>query len=75
MNFRIGDIVEVLDNHNLKEFFPKKCIIDDKLPIFTKARYHIKTLDGKEHMTWVWGEEIDKRSIVRHDKLKKLGIK
>lgn len=39
MNFRIGDIVKVLDNHNLKEFSPKKCIIDDELPIFTKTRY------------------------------------
>lgn len=72
MNFEIGDIVELIDNHNLKEFLLKKCIIDDKLPIFTKTRYLIKTLD-KEHKTWVWAEEIDKRSIVRHDKLKKTG--
>lgn len=73
MNFEIGDIVELIDNHNLKEFLLKKCIIDDKLPIFTKTRYLIKSLDDKEHKTWVWAEEIDKSSIVRHDKLKKTG--
>lgn len=73
----IGDIVEIVKGHHLKEFFPVNCLIDDKVIMFNKTKYHIKYLDtksGQEHMTWVFESEIDLVSHIREEKLRKLGI-
>lgn len=74
MTFEIGDIVKIIKGHHLEEFFPGKCVIDDKSIILKKTRYHIKSLD-KKHMTWVCESELDMISYIREEKLRKIGIK
>lgn len=77
MKLDIGDIVEIVKGHHLKEFFLGNCVIDDKVIMFNKTRYHIKYLDtksGQEHMTWVFESEIDMISEIRNEKLQQLGL-
>ena len=73
----IGDIVRLKKGHALEKFLQGKCIIDvvTKYNIKKKlTRYHIKTLDGKDCMTWVHIDEVEMVSNLREQTLEKLGI-
>ena len=80
-SMKVGDIVRLKSGHSLEEFIKGNCIIDDIInsinpsaECMPRHRYHIKTLDGKDCMTWVHIWEIEMVSDVRQQKLEKLGI-
>ena len=67
---KVGDIVRLKKGHHLEEFIQGNCIVDDLI----YGRYHIKTLDGKNCMTWVFNDEVISVSEIRQQTLEKLGI-
>ena len=71
---KVGDIVRLKRGHHLQEFIQGNCIVDDHNHNSYYVKYHIKTLDGKNCMTWVYSWEVEMVSDLRQQTLEKLGI-
>ena len=74
---KVGDIVRLKSGHHLQEFIQGNCIVDDIILNFrnpSSGKYHIKTLNGKDCMTWVYSWDVEMVSDLRQQTLEKLGI-
>lgn len=72
---RIGQIVELCEGHNMKEWFPGKCIVLEKM--INYERYFISTICDREedrHLTWVYEKDLAPLNERRDSILKELGI-
>ena len=80
---RIGQIVEFCEGHHMKEWFPGKCIVLEKMRncafgdnVFPE-RYFISTICEREedrHLTWVYEKDLEPLNEIRDSILKDLGI-
>ena len=72
---RIGQIVEFCEGHHMKEWFPGKCIVLEKMR--NHERYFISTICDQEedrHLTWVYEKDLEPLNERRDSILKYLGI-